>query len=157
SGPAGEASMGEITRRENDWQDRATAAAIKGARRIVLGDAAVIPMMTPIGRLSDLQWGWIVGAVLFAWISVRAQQAACEGSDIEKPLREGFDNAWDAGAIASILPDLAKMPGIDWSQPLASWSHDQMIAFLTNALGLVQQAMAARDQGPGITRKSQNM
>jgi hypothetical protein len=41
-------------------------------------------MMTPVGRLSDVQWGWIVTAVLFAWIGVRAQQAASEGSDIEK-------------------------------------------------------------------------
>ena len=60
--------MGEITKHENEWQDRATAAAIKAARRIVVGDAAVIPMMTPVGRLSEVQWGWIVAAVLFAWI-----------------------------------------------------------------------------------------
>ena len=149
--------MGEITKHENEWQDRATAAAIKAARRIVVGDAAVIPMMTPVGRLSEVQWGWIVAAVLFAWISVRAQQATCEGNDIEKSLREGLDNAWDAGAIASTLPALADTPGIDWSKPLADWSHDQMIAFLSNALSLVQQAMAARDQGPSITRKSQDM
>ena len=149
--------MGEITKRENEWQDRATAAAIKAARRIVLGDAAVIPMMTPVGRLSEVQWGWIVAAVLFAWISVRAQQATCEGNDIEKSLREGLDNAWDTGAIASTLPALADTPGIDWSKPLADWSHNQMIAFLSNALSLVRQAMASRDQGPSITRKSQDM
>ena len=110
--------MGEITKHENEWQDRATAAAIKAARRIVVGDAAVIPMMMPVGRLSEVQWGWIVAAVLFAWISVRAQQATCEGHDIEKSLREGLDNAWDAGAIASTLPALADTPGIDWSKPL---------------------------------------
>jgi hypothetical protein len=110
--------MGEITKHENEWQDRATAAAIKAARQIVVGDAAVIPMMTPVGRLSEVQWGWIVAAVLFAWISVRAQQAACEGSDIEKSVRDGMDKAWDAGAIASTLPALADTPGIDWSKPL---------------------------------------
>ena len=145
--------MGEITEHENEWQDRATAAAIEAARRIVLGDAAVIPMMTPVGRLSELQWGWIVAAVLFAWISVRAEQAASEGRDIELTIRDGVDGAWDAGAIASTLPALADTPGIDWSKPLADWSRDQMIAFLSNALRLVQQAMAARDRGPGITRK----
>jgi hypothetical protein len=145
--------MGEITKRENEWQDRATAAAIKAARRMVLGDAAVIPMMTPVGRLSEVQWGWIVAAVLFAWISMRAQQAASEGSDIEKSIRDGMDNAWDAGAIVSILPALADRPGVDWSKPLVDWSHEQIIAFLAQALRLVQQAMAARDRVPGITRK----
>ena len=149
--------MGEITKHENEWQDRATAAAIKAARRIVVGDAAVIPMMTPVGRLSELQWGWIVAAVLFAWIKVRAEQAASEGIDAEQTIRDGLDGAWDAGAITSTLPALADTPGIDWSKPLADWSHDQMIAFLSNALILVQQAMAARDQGPGITRKSQDV
>jgi hypothetical protein len=149
--------MGEITKRENEWQDRATAAAIKAARGIVLGDAAVVPMMTPVGRLSNVQWGWIVAAVLFAWIGVRAQQAASEGSDIEKWVRVGIDNAWNAGTIASILPALADTPGIEWPKPVTDWSHDQMIAFLSNALSLVQQAMAARDQGPGITRKSQDV
>jgi hypothetical protein len=149
--------MGEITKRENEWQDRATAAAVKAARGIVLGDAAVVPMMTPVGRLSDVQWGWIVAAVLFAWIKVRAEQAASEGRDVELTIRDGASGAWDAGAIANTLPALADMPGIDWSKPLADWSPDQMIAFLTNALGLVQQAMAARDRGPGISRKANEM
>ena len=149
--------MGEITKHENEWQVRATAAAIKAARRIVAGDAAVMPMMTPVGRLSEVQWGWIVAAVLFAWIKVRAEQAASEGIDAEQSIRDGVDGAWDAGAITSTLPALADTPGIDWSKPLADWSPDQMIAFLTNALGLVQQAMAARDRGPGISRKANEM
>jgi hypothetical protein len=149
--------MGEITKRENDWQDRAMAAAINAARGIVLGNAGVVPMMTPIGRLSDVQWGWIVAAVLFAWIKVRAEQAASEGRDVELTIRDGVDGAWDAGAIASTLPALADTPGIDWSKPLADWSPDQMIAFLSNALGLVQQAMVARDRGPGISRKASEM
>jgi hypothetical protein len=149
--------MGEITKRENEWQDRATAAAIKAARRIVLGDAAVIPMMTPVGRLSDVQWGWIVAAVLFAWIRVRAEQAASEGTDMELTIRDGIDRAWDAGAIASILPALADMPGVDWSKPLADWPHEQINAFLAKALGLVQQAMAARERRPGISRKANDI
>ena len=148
--------MGEVTKHENEWQDRATAAAIKAARGIVLGDAAVVPMMTPIGRLSDVQWGWIVAAVLFAWIKVRAEQAASEGRNVELTIRDGVSGAWDAGAVASALPALADTPGIDWSKPLADWSPDQMIAFLSNALGLVQQALAARDLG-GISRKANEM
>jgi hypothetical protein len=131
--------------------------SIKAARQIVLGDAAVIPMMTPVGRLSDVQRGWIVAAVLFAWIRVRAEQAASEGSDVELTIRDGVNGAWDTGAIARILPALADMPGIEWSKPLADWSHEQIIAFLAKALGLVQQAMAARDRGPGVTRKTDDV
>jgi hypothetical protein len=149
--------MGEVSERENDWQDRATAAAIIAARRVVLGDSAVIAMMTPIGRLSDVEWGWIVAAVLFAWIRIRAEQATVEGRDAEETIRDGVDGAWDAGAIATILPALADMLGIDWTKPLADWSREQIIAFLAKALGLTQQAMAARDRGPGIARKTDDV
>ena len=146
--------MGEITRSENAWQDRATKAAIAAARRIALGDAAVIPINTPVDRLSDVQWGWVVAAVLFAWFAVRSEQATAEGRDVEQTIRDGVDGAWDAGAIASILPALADMPGIDWTKPLADWPRDQTIAFLTKALGFAQRAIADRDRGPGITRAS---
>jgi hypothetical protein len=168
--------VGEVTKRENAWQDRATAAAIAAARRIVLGDRAVIPMMTPVGRLSDVEWGcgdravipmmtpvgrlsdvewgWIVAGVLFAWIGVRGEQATVEGRDVEEAIRDGVDGAWDVGAIATILPELGEAPGIDWTKPLAGWPRDQMIAFLSNALSLAQHAMAARDRGCGVTRKS---
>jgi hypothetical protein len=139
--------------RENAWQDRATAAAIAAARRIVLGDDAVIPMMTPVSSLSDVEWGWIVAGVLFAWIAARGEQATVEGCDVEKAIRDGVEGAWDAGAIATILPTLADAPGIDWTKPLAGWPRDQMIAFLSKALSLAQHAMAARDRGPSITRK----
>jgi hypothetical protein len=50
----GGVSMGEITKKENEWLDKATAAAIAGARKIALNSTG-LPMMTPIGRLSDLQ------------------------------------------------------------------------------------------------------
>jgi hypothetical protein len=43
--------MDEITKKENDWQDRATDAAIAGARKIALGSSPL--MNTPVGRLSD--------------------------------------------------------------------------------------------------------
>jgi hypothetical protein len=49
---------------EDEWQRRATAAAITGARGIVQAGGP-IPPGTPIGWLSDVEWGWIVAAVLF--------------------------------------------------------------------------------------------
>jgi hypothetical protein len=145
--------MGEITDRENEWLDRATAAAIAAARRVVTRDQA-IPMSTPVGRLSDVEWGWIVAVVIFAWIGVRAEQATAEGLDVECAIREGADGAWDAGAIAAILPQLADTSGIDTSVPLTEWPGETMLHFLVTALGLARKAMAARDRGPGITRKS---
>jgi hypothetical protein len=147
--------MGELTQRENDWQDRATAAAIAAARQIVLGDAAVIPMNTPIGRLSDVEWGWIATAVIFGWIATRARQATTEDRDVEQSIRDGVDGAWDAGAVATILPKLADLPDIDWSKPLAEWPRETMIVFLTKALGLAHEAISARDlSGGSITRKT---
>ena len=147
--------MGELTKHENDWQDRATAAAIAAARRVVLGDAAVIPMNTPVGRLSDVEWGWIVTAVIFGWIATRAEQATAEGMDVEHSICDGVDGACDAGAVATILPKLADAVAIDWSKPLADWPRETMTQFLTTALGLAREAIAARDLGGGsITRKT---
>ena len=48
---------------EKDWQRRAAVAAITGARGVVQAGGP-IPPGTPIGRLSDVEWGWIVAAVL---------------------------------------------------------------------------------------------
>jgi hypothetical protein len=147
--------MGELTKRENDWQDRATAAAIAAARRIVLGNAAVIPMNTPVGRLSDVEWGWIVAAVIFGWIATRAEQATAEGMNVKHSIRDGINGGWDAGAITVILPRLADAVAIDWRKPLADWSRETMVQFLTTALALVREAIAARDLGGcSITRKT---
>ncbi len=149
--------MGKLTKSEDDWQRRATDAAIAAARRIVLGDAAAIPMNTPVGRLSDVEWGWIAAAVIFAWIATRAEQATAEGLDTERTMRlTGYDpEPWDAGAIAAMLPKLGDMPGIDWTNPLAGWSRETMINFLTTALALIRKAMIARDLSGGtITGKA---
>ena len=151
--------MGELTQEENDWQDRATAAAIAAARRLVCSHAP-IGMTTPIGRLSDTEWGWVVAAVIFAWIAVRAEQATAEGVDTERAVRmTGYDpDPWDVGAVATILPDLADTPGADWSAPLADWPRETMVAFLTTALALVRKATIARDFGSGtIMRRSADL
>jgi hypothetical protein len=142
---------------EDQWQRRATAAAIEAARGVIQVGGP-IPPLTPIGRLSDTEWGWILAAILFAWISVRAEQAAAENLDTERTIRMmALDpQPWDAGAVAAILPDLANAcPDIDWSQPLAQWPREAMVEFLLKAMPLIRKAMIARDVSEsGITRKS---
>jgi hypothetical protein len=141
---------------EDAWQRRATAAAIEAARQVVQMDGP-IPPATPIGRLGEIEWGWITAALLFGWISTRAQQAASEQLDTEQTVRlTGLDpDPWDAGAVAAILPELADTPGIDWSKPLSEWPRETMVEFLTAALALIRKAVIARDlSDKGVTRKS---
>ena len=141
---------------EDAWQRQATAAAIAAARGVVNHDGP-IPPGTPIGRLGEIEWGWLVAAILFGWISTRAQQAAAEQLDAEQAIRmTGLDpDPWDAGAVAAILSELADTPGIDWSKPLAEWPRETMVEFLTAALALMRKAVIARDlSAKGITRQS---
>jgi hypothetical protein len=135
------------------WQRQATAAAIKAARDIVKFDG-VIPPGTQVGRLSDTEWGWIAVAIIFAWISARAEQATAEGRDIEFAVR--LPEPWDAGVVAAILPDLFETleEGDDWTRPMQNWSREQMIEFMLRAFYLTRNAMTARDVGGGtVTRK----
>jgi hypothetical protein len=131
---------------EDVWQRRATAVAIEKARALVTGGA--LPPMTPIGRLSDHEWGWIVCNVLFGWIHTRAEQATNNGVGSDKYIR---DTALEpdpllTGAISSILPELAR-PEIDWSKSLAEFSRDEMIEFLVDAFVLINKAIAMRNKG----------
>jgi hypothetical protein len=140
---------------EDHWQRRATAAAIEAARRVIKVDG-VIPPGTPIGRLGDVEWGWLVAAILFGWISTRAEQATAESIDTELAIRtSGLDpEPWDAGAVATVLPELAES-GIDWTKPLGEWPRETMIGFLLTAMRLIRKAMTARDISErGITRNS---
>jgi hypothetical protein len=148
-------AMDEITKKENDWQDRATDAAIADARKIALGSSPL--MNTPVGRLSDSQWGWIVTAAIFGWVETRVAQAIEEGLDQEQAVRlTGLSpSPCDIAVVRSILPALADQAAIDWSQPLSTWSKDTMVNFLMFAWQLIGQAELARDHGPGkILRKS---
>jgi hypothetical protein len=142
---------------EDQRQRDATAAAIAAARGVVQMDGP-IPSGTPVGRLSDVEWGWILAAVLFAWISKRAEQAAAEQLDTEQLIRlTALDpQPWDAGAVAAILPELADAcAGIDWSRPLTAWPKDDIVEFLLKAMPLIRKAMIACDlSDKGITRKS---
>jgi hypothetical protein len=139
---------------EDAWQRQATRVAIEKARAVVSGGA--VPPMTPVGRLSDTEWGWIVASILFGWISERATQATANGFETEKHIRTtGIEpGPWDAGAIGTILPELADAP-IDWNASLAELSRDEMIIFLGAAYTLIDKAMQARELGGNsITRKS---
>src|SRR5262249_58160171 len=86
------------------WQRRATAAAITAMRQVIDGDA--IPKATPIGRLTDIELGWLIAAGLFGWIRTRAEQATAEGWDPEQTLpTTALDpQPWDPGAPEHILP-----------------------------------------------------
>jgi hypothetical protein len=152
--PVGQVSLSAI---EDQWQRDATAAAIAAARGVVQMDGP-IPPGTPIGRLSDTEWGWILAAMLFAWIGKRAQQAASEQLDTEQLIRmTALDpQPWDAGAVAAILPELADAcAALDWSKPLAGWSRENITEFLLKAMPLIRKAMIARDLSEkGISRKS---
>jgi hypothetical protein len=142
---------------EDEWQRQATAAAIAAARGVIRTDGA-IPPATPVGRLGDVEWGWITAAILFGWIQTRARQAAAESFDTEQTVRmTALDpDPWDTGAAIAILADLAAAcSDIDWSKPLTAWSRETMAEFLITAMPLIRKAMIARDiSGKGITRKS---
>ena len=140
---------------EDRWQQRAVAAAISAARAAV-GVGGVSPGI-PIGRLGDVEWGWIGAGFLSGWICTRAEQAVSESIDTEQAVRlTGLDpEPWDAGAITSILSELAETPDIDWAEPLAKWPRETMIDFLLKALSLVRKAMLARDlNDSGVMRRS---
>ena len=56
--------MGALSKLENEWLDKATAVAVASARKTALSSGPL--MNTPVGRLSDHEWGMICAAVIFA-------------------------------------------------------------------------------------------
>lgn len=149
--------MSEISKKEDEWQRKATDAAIAGARKIALNSTG-LPPMTPVGRLSDHQWGWIVTAAIFGWIQTRCEQAIAEGLDQEEVVRLTglLPSPCDVAVVRSILPELANKASVDWSQPLSAWPKDTMTSFLLLAWQLIVKAEIARDQGAGkILKKSE--
>ena len=77
--------MNDIARQEDEWQARATAAAIAAAKKIVLGNPSL--KVAQVGRLSDHEWGWIITAAIFGWVQTRCEQATAEGLDQETAVR----------------------------------------------------------------------
>jgi hypothetical protein len=143
-------SVGTI---DDIWHRRATDAAIEACRKIIKD--GTIPAGTPIGRLGPVEWGWIASAALMGWIVTRSQQAVAEHIDTERAMRvTGLEpEPWAAGVVATILPDLAEIPGFDFSVPLSEWPRESMINFLLAATRLIREAESAVDRGDGITRK----
>jgi hypothetical protein len=147
--------MGELSKREDEWQRKATAAAIAEVRKIAVDSTPL--MNTPVGRLSDLQWGWFIAAGIFGWITTRCEQAIAEGLDQEEAVRmtDCSPSPGDIAVVRSILPALADQAGIDWSLPLTAWSKDTMASFVLLVWQLINKAEHALDQGPSkILRKS---
>jgi hypothetical protein len=147
--------MSKLTQKEDEWQAKATAAAVAGARKIVSLNGASVPAMTPVSKLSESQWGWIITAAIFGWIKTRCEQAIAEGLDQEQAMRlTGLNpSPCDVAAVTSILPMLADKAGIDWTLPLKAWSKDDMTNFLLMATQLINAAETARDSGK-ILRQS---
>jgi hypothetical protein len=146
-------TMGAISEKEDEWLAKATEAAVAGARKVALSNGPL--MNTPVGRLKDHEWGWLVTAIIFGWVEVRVQQAIAEGRDSEESVRlTGLNpDPCDVAVVRSILPALADHASIDWAQPLAAWSSDVMTSFLLLAWRLIGEAETVRNHGPGTILK----
>jgi hypothetical protein len=134
------------------WQRQATAAAIESARKMI--DSGVVHPDASVGGLSDEQLGWILCAGICSWIATRAAQAVDEDTAaIEVNIRDTgtVPLPWDAGAVETILGDLANVEGIDWNVRAFDWTRDTMLLFLCEGYRLMSKAIAARDRGGGIT------
>ena len=135
---------------EADWDAKATQSAVDAARAVVSGEG--INARATIGSLSDIEWGWIAAASIFAWIKTKSEQAVEEGTSYELPIRtmkSRDPQPWEAGAIATILPALGNMQNVDWSKPVGDWSKDQIVSFAWQIHKLCLAALAARDEGSG--------
>lgn len=132
---------------EDEWQTRATEAAIEAARS-VLTEGAVNPRAVVSG-LSTTEWGWIVSAAIFGWINTKAKQAVAEGVPYDITIRNtcGNPGAWDAGAVGVVLPALGDIPGLAWQKPIGEWSKKEIVSFAWHTHKLVDAALAARDEG----------
>jgi hypothetical protein len=121
--------MAAIAADRDVWMRKATDATIAAARDLV-ADMGPIRPGTPVGRLTEGEWGWICSTVVWAWIGTRAEQAATEGWNAERVIRSSdlTPDPWTAGAVAAILPKLAEVcPDFDWSMPVAPGRRTQSL------------------------------
>jgi hypothetical protein len=140
-----------VTQHENEWQDKATAAAVAGARKVAL------TFKGQVANLGDAQWGMIITGAIFGWIRTRCEQAIAEGLDQEETVRmTGLSpSPCDVAVVTSILRELSEKADVDWELPLKSWSKDTMTDFLMKAWELINKAEAARD-GSKILRPAED-
>lgn len=145
---------------EADWDAKATQSAIDAAREVI--GANGINGRALISSLSDIEWGWIAAASIFAWIKTKSQQATAEGGGYDIPIRTMAHRdpaPWEAGAVSTILPALGDLQGVDWSKPIGEWSKDAIVSFAWQIHRLTDAALAARDEGAGdkiVQRLSQS-
>jgi hypothetical protein len=135
--------------------EQATTAMITAARKMALTNSPL--MNTPVGRLTDQQWGWLCTASLFAWIRSRTEQAIGDGSDVEKMICETglTPSPVNVAVVTAILPKLAETADIDWALPLLAWSKEQMMNFLLKAWTMIEQAeIVAAHNKNGVLRKA---
>jgi hypothetical protein len=140
--------------REAEWQRKAMAQAIAGARRLAANCSAIDPA-APLSQVNEEGWGWLAAEIVFAWIQVRIEQAVEDGLPFEYCLRRAAPRSCDQGAVAGILPELGKL-NIDWSKPLSEWSKGQMVGFLSAAFVLIDRAHNVLENSPdkGILSKA---
>ena len=141
------ARLSAISAEQDAWVRRAYAAAVAAGKDLV-GDQGPIRSNTAIGKLGDSEWGWLASAIIWAWVSTRAQQATEEGWNSEETIRSsGLEPCpWDTGAIVGTLPQLAQACGdFDWSRPASDWPKEALAGFLLTAFNLIQRATIARD------------
>ena len=129
--------MGALS--EDDWLKRSTAEAIAAARKVVLGDQAVIPMMTPIGRLA-ISNGAGLSPPSFSPgsrcdLNKRPPKAAISMMPRSAPLT--LTHGMLAPSPASCR-QLADHQVVDWSKPLINWPRDDMLKFLSAAFTLIR-------------------
>lgn len=152
----GESAVAIIT--EDEWQRRATAAAISAAKDVLNNG---LNPRAPIGNLSEIEWGWVAAAIIFGWIKTRAEQAVLEGTSYDSTIRNAKHRdpaPWEAGAIETILPKLGDLKDVDWSKPVCEWSKDQIVGFAWQIYKMADGALQSRDDGanagPKIVRFS---
>lgn len=139
---------------EAEWDKKSHAAAIDAAKSVI-GEGVNGRAM--ISSLSDIEWGWLAMASIFAWIKTRAQQAVMEGRGYDETIRAmpGRDpEPWEAGAVEMILPALGEID-LPWQLPLGEWPKETITSFAWQIHRLVDAALVNRDHGATdkITRR----
>lgn len=139
--------MSEITKNEDHWLRRAIASAVAEARTVVLNEQSLTNAQA--GRLSDVEWTWIINAAIFGWVKTRVEQAIEEGFDQETAVRltDHSPSPSEVAVVHSVLPMLCDQAKVDWSKPLMGWSEETMTNFLLLAQQLIGRAEVARDAG----------
>ena len=136
-----------ISADRDKWTKQAFGAGLAAAKDLI-GDGGPIRPGVPVGRLTESEWGWIVSAVVSAWVRTRSKQASVEGWSCERAAHATKlePDPWLEGAVASILPRLAEAcSGFDWDKPVGEWDKGDVVAFLIAGFNLIQHALAARD------------